>query len=452
MNKKRYINFTPLINSFLLKKKIFLNNIFDYILTKTPTLIFKNSKFFIFLKKNFSLPKLFFKILLKYRFKKKNSKNYSKKYINSFKAIYFFLFSSNKGYIKYFFIKNFKLEKIFTFILSTFKKTLGEGFIYLRGLFLFFFFDACFTDDEPLWEPIEWSLVQTWLLFIFTFAWIAENLITSRFGSFTGRDKRVWFAWHKTFWLIEAWYALCYGAAAMFVIVPFYYEITYTISFVHSWWNWYNRVFFFKFISIYTLIILIAHYLQINIRWLSWKKIFFLSLLINVFITYLLYTQFIITFFGYFTDPLWYQKTRSIDYIQLSHEPLKWGWGPSKRDHFTYHKTSTVFWFKNDGPFAEAFLMINMFFFISIFFLLIYWLTFLRRIYAIKEVSHTFTTFCISSLKQFFFLFFLFFIMIFISFIVCYWRFPIEFIWMIETTSWSKHFFDILINYWKIFF
>jgi hypothetical protein len=28
-------------------------------------------------------------------------------------------------------------------------------------------------------------------------------------------------------------------------------------------------------------------------------------------------------FFGYFTDPLWYQKTRFVDYIQLSHEPLK---------------------------------------------------------------------------------------------------------------------------------
>ena len=74
-----------------------------------------------------------------------------------------------------------------------------------------------------------------------------------------------------------------------------------------------------------------------------------------------LYINFIMSFFSYFTDPLWYQKTRTIDYIQLSHEPLKWGWGSSKRDHFSYHKISTVFWYKNDIPFAGAFLLLNFF-------------------------------------------------------------------------------------------
>nr|APW82436.1 orf546 [Laurentiella strenua] len=233
----------------------------------------------------------------------------------------------------------------------------------------------------------------------------------------------------------------------MFVIVPFYYELTYTISFVFSWWNWYTRVFFFKFISLFTIVILISYLLQLNIKWMNWKKLFFFTLIINIFILYLLYSQFIITFFGYFTDPLWYQKTRVIDYIQLSHEPLKWGWGPAKRDHFTYHKTSTVFWFKNDTPFAGAFLMINLFFFLSIFFLLIYWITLLRRIYATKEVTYTFSTFCISALKQFFYFFFLLYILIFISFIVCYWRFPIEFFWLINSNSWFLHFFLIIKDY-----
>ena len=49
------------------------------------------------------------------------------------------------------------------------------------------------------------------------------------------------------------------------------------------------------------------------------------------------------TFFGYFTDPTWYQKTRPIDYVQLSHEPARWGWGPARKDHFTYHSVRTVF-------------------------------------------------------------------------------------------------------------
>ena len=299
------------------------------------------------------------------------------------------------------FFKDFSI-----YLLDQYKRTFGEGYYYLRGLFIIFFIDASITDDEPLWEPIEWSLVQTWLLFIFIFAWIAENLITSRYGSYTGRDKRVWLAWYKSFWLIDLFFAISYGLAALFVIVPFYFELTYSVSFIFNWWNWYTRVFFFKFISIFTIIILIAHLLQLNIRWLNWKKLIFFILIINFFLVYLLFTHFIMTFFGYFTDPLWYQKTRFVDYIQLSHEPLKWGWGPAKRDHFTYHKVTTVFWFKNDGPFAGAFLTMHIFFFITIFFLYIYWVTLLRRVYTTEEVTYTFTIFCISSLKQFYYFFF----------------------------------------------
>jgi hypothetical protein len=298
-----------------------------------------------------------------------------------------------------------------------------------------------------LWEPIEWSLVQTWLLFIFIIAWIGENLIASRYGNYTGRDKRVWLAWYKTFWLIEVWYALCFGATCMFVIVPFYYELTYSVSFIFSWWNWFNRIFFFKFISIYSIIIFFALLFQLSLKWLSWKKQFFLVLIINLFLVYLLYTHFITTFFAYFTDPTWYQKTRVIDYIQLSHEPLKWGWGPASRDHFTYHKTSTVFWFKNDGPFAGAFLMINMFFFLSLFFTLFYWLILLRRVYTTREATFTFSTFCVSSLKQFFYFFLLLYLFIIISFIVCYWRFPIEFFWITNSQSWALHFCMILKDY-----
>jgi hypothetical protein len=331
--------------------------------------------------------------------------------------------------------------------LIVYKKIFGEGLLYLRGLFIIFFIDACVTDDEPLWEPIEWSLAQTWILFIFIFAWIAENLITSRFGSFTGRDKRVWFGWYKSFWLIEVAYIISYALAALFVIVPFYYELTYSVSFIFSWWNWYTRVFFFKFICLYSIVITLSSLLQLNLRWLNWKKVMLLIILINFFFAYLLYTHFIMSFFGYFTDPIWYQKSRFVDYVQLSHEPLKWGWGPAKRDHFTYHKVSTVFWFKNDGPFAGAFLMFHLFFFLSIFFVYIYWLVLLRRVYTTKEITATFTTFCVSALKQFYYFFFLLYILIFMSFIVCYWRFPIEFLWMVNSYSWFLNFLNILISY-----
>ena len=131
-----------------------------------------------------------------------------------------------------------------SYIQNIFNRTFGFGSLYLQGFIFILFIDACLTDDEPLWEPIEWSLVQSWILIIFSFAWIAENLIVSRYGSYTGRDKRVWLSWYKTFWLIEGYYIINYGAACIFVIVPFYFETNYNLSFVYSWWHWYSRVFF----------------------------------------------------------------------------------------------------------------------------------------------------------------------------------------------------------------
>jgi len=326
-------------------------------------------------------------------------------------------------------------------------KTFSYGFMYLRGLFVILFIDACLTDDEPLWEPIEWSLVQTWILFIFTFAWIAENLIVSRYGSYTGRDKRVWMAWYKTFWMIEGYYVINYGVVSVFVIVPFYYETNYNLSFVYSWWHWYSRVFFFKFISVFSIVILIASLLQIGARWLNWKKGLVLTILVNCFLAYLLYTHFIIAFFGYFTDPVWYQKSRPVDYIQLSHEPAKWGWGSAKKDHFTYHNVKTVLWFKNDGPFASSFLLFHTFLFVCLFLTFIYWITLYRRIYSMKEVPLTFTTYCVSALKQFFYYFLMLYIFVFFSFISCYSRFPVELNFIVDNVSWFNNFIHIACDY-----
>jgi hypothetical protein len=310
------------------------------------------------------------------------------------------------------------------------------------SLFLVFFIDALLIDDEPLWEPIEWSLVQTWLFFIFFFAWVGENLITSRYGSYTGRDKRVWLAWYKSFWLIEFWYVISFGAAILFVIIPFYHEITYNTTLIISWWYWFSRFFFFKTIATLSLLIYINYIAQISLRWFSWKKIFLLFFFNSLILAFFLYTTFIMAFFAYFTDPVWYQKTRTIDYIQLSHEPLKWGWGSEKKDHFLYHHTPTVFWFKNDGPFASAMLLIHLTLFIVVFFTYLYWLVLLRRSYTFKEVSFTYTTYAISSIKQFLYFFLFLYVFIIFSFIINYWRYPIEFLWTITTASWVRTFFS----------
>ena len=336
------------------------------------------------------------------------------------------------------------LKSLTQYLTILWKKSFSFGFYYIQGFVFLLFIDACLTDDEPLWEPIEWSLVQTWILFIFIFGWIAENLIVSRYGSYTGRDKRVWMGWYKSFWMLEIYYVINFGITACFVIVPFYFELNYTLPFIYSWWHWYSRVFFFKFISLFTIVLLIAYCLQIGLRWVNWKKSLILVILINIFLSYLLYTHFIMAFFGYFTDPIWYQKSRPVDYIQLSHEPARWGWGPAKKDHFTYHGVKTVFWFKNDGPFASAFLVFQLYVFLSLFFVYIYWIALFRRVYSTKEIPMTYTTYCVSSLKQFFYCFLGLYSFIFISYISNYWRLPMEYYWTLNSTSW-------FLNTWNIF-
>lgn len=59
------------------------------------------------------------------------------------------------------------------------------------------------------------------------------------------------------------------GAAILFVITPYYYEINYLMSYVNSWWNWYSRVFFFKMLASTTLMLLVAQVLQLNLRWFN---------------------------------------------------------------------------------------------------------------------------------------------------------------------------------------
>jgi hypothetical protein len=336
---------------------------------------------------------------------------------------------------------------LLTWIRDLANRSFSFGFLYIRGIVVILFIDACLTDDEPLWEPIEWSLVQSWILITFSFAWIAENLICSRYGSYTGRDKRVWMSWYKTFWLIETFYVLNYGVVSAMVIVPFYFETNYNLSFVYSWWHWYSRAFFFKFLSVYSIVLLIANLLQMSVRWLNWKKGLVLIILVNVFLSYLLYTHFIITFLGYFTDPTWYQKVRPIDYIQLSHEPHRWGWGPAKKDHMTYHNVKTVLWFKNDGPFASSFLLFQTFMFVCLFLTFIWWISLFRRVYSMKEIPLTFTTYCVSSLKQFLYLFLLLYIFVFLSYLANYWRFPVELAFKINSQSWVYNLVQIVKDY-----
>jgi len=421
----------------------FLLNVFYFYLDSLFLFFFKFSK-----KLNFNT-----KISLSFNYLNLiTDLNYIRKF-NKYKTSYIYtnnkfnwIINSNYYILNNIWLYNF-FKKLLLEVKNIFINTFSFSYIYLKGFILILIMDACITDDEPLWEPLEWSLVQTWILFIFSFAWIGENLILSRYGGYTGKDKRVWMSWYKTFWLIEGFYMINYGLVSLFIIVPFYYEVNYKLSLIYSWWHWYSRLFFFKFISMFSIIMILAILLQISLRWNNWKKSFFIVLLINIFFGYLLYTNFITLFFGYFTDPTWFQKTRPIDYIQLSHEPGKWGWGMAKRDHFTYHPVRTNFWFKNDSPFAASFIQFHFFFFISLFLTFIYWISLLRRILSTKEIPMTFTIYCISSLRQFLYFFLFIYCFIFLSFISNYWRFPVEQFYFIDNNGWLLNFYYILMDY-----
>lgn len=45
---------------------------------------------------------------------------------------------------------NFNIKSKLLYLIKIYKQSFGEGYVYLRGLFIIFFTDACVTDDEPL--------------------------------------------------------------------------------------------------------------------------------------------------------------------------------------------------------------------------------------------------------------------------------------------------------------
>jgi len=146
-----FLNKLRSIYDFLPKSSLFNNSNFkNLFINKIKKIFNADSDFLIFFKVKKLITKFFFKKFLIYRFKNLKSKLVLQKYTKLFKLSYFYYFTTTKKYTKYSAIKNIKFDSILLILLFFYKKTLGDGFIYLRGLFLFFFFDACFTDDEPI--------------------------------------------------------------------------------------------------------------------------------------------------------------------------------------------------------------------------------------------------------------------------------------------------------------
>jgi hypothetical protein len=322
------------------------------------------------------------------------------------------------------------VEQLFNYICVIMKKILKlESWLYLRGFILIIILDSLIIDDEPLWEPIEWSLVQTWILFLFLFAWSAEVIFSSRYGSYTNRDKIVWIGLYKVYWLMQWWFVINLIIVTIFVTMPFYYEITYSISYLVLWWNWYNTVFFFKLILVFTIIIYLTLILKYNIRWVSYTILLYSMISIFILLSYLFYFMAITTLFGFFSDIYEYTRTGWIDLYRIVHGPLKWNWGLESRDHFSYHKTTLSFWYKNDPLIAASMFFINLFLLFFFFFFLIQIITLIRIIYSSKILSYNLITLFYTTLKHFFLLLSSFFSLILLSFIYHLIRFPFELYW-----------------------
>ena len=290
-----------------------------------------------------------------------------------------------------------------------------QGERMLAALAALLLLDAILIDDEPIFEPVEWSLWQTWLLFMFGFAWIGENLITSRYGAYTGRDRRVWYSWYKSFWLIDAYFIACIGAAALFVIVPFYYEITYRAAFMYQWWYSFTALFFWGQALLGCAALVILNIAHASLPFSSWRRIFFFVLLVLVLLAYAHFWQWLSALWAFFADVSWYAHARPADMIQFSHEPARWGWGIAARDHQSYHHTPTIFWYRADGPYAASILLFVFMQAWTLFFVLLFLVTLLRVIWTTRDVSYTYFTYTSTAIRQYLYFNSFFFIFIALS-------------------------------------
>ena len=60
-------------------------------------------------------------------------------------------FLTTENYFKFIFSKiKLKISEFLSFLIQIIKTSYTEGFLYIKGLFIVFFFDALIIDDEPL--------------------------------------------------------------------------------------------------------------------------------------------------------------------------------------------------------------------------------------------------------------------------------------------------------------
>lgn len=218
---------------------------------------------------------------------------------------------------------------------------------------------------------------MSWLLFLGAWTWFLGVFFSSRYGSYSPQDRVLWVGLYKVNTFFETSFFFNMLFITVFVTLPFYYEVTYSLSNVFLWWSVYNTRLFLKAGIFFSLFYKVSFFLRLQLRWFSVFSLSFLLIILLTLVAYLLFFLFINLLFTPLTDMYSYMRRGWMGLEQLTQGPSKWGSGPSSRDHFSYHRSSTVFWFKNDPLlsgslffFCLLFYLFTFFLYIQIFFLL----------------------------------------------------------------------------------
>lgn len=289
-------------------------------------------------------------------------------------------------------------------ILCTARSLFQHDIAAAAAIILVLILDGLIFDDEPLFEPLEWSLVQTWVIYIYGLTWAAEVIFSSRYGSYSNRDKIVWIGLFKTYYGLLNWLIINLILVTVFVTLPFYFEITYLFSYAVVWWSWFSAPYFFRLISLVSLLLVVLQLAQLSVRWASNRVLILLYFLTIVVIAFMFYFQSLTTWLGFFSDVNTFSKSGWSELHRIVNGPLKWGWGSTSRDHFSYHQTTTTFWAKNDRLLLGSLLFFNIFLFLFIFFLFAKVVVYFKIIQTDQTASHTHLTVLYSSVQYFLFM------------------------------------------------
>ena len=321
-------------------------------------------------------------------------------------------------------------------------------FFCLFTIFATFAFELLLVDDEPLWEPIEWSVFGSWFLFYSVWTWFLAVYLSSRYGSYSPQDRIVWEGLYKVNIFFE--FSLLFNMLfiTIFVTLPFYYEVTYSVSNIVLWWSVYNMRVFLKVGLLFSIFYKVSYFMRTQLRWFGTFRLLLFLLVLFIIVSFLLFFLFINFLLAPLADTYSHIRRGWMGLEQLTQGPCRWGSGPNSRDHFSQHKSSTVFWFKNDPLLSGSLFFFCLLFYLYVFFLYIQVFFLLCSVAITRRVSFNNLSVLICSFRKFGIFIYFFWLFFLVSFLYNIIRLPIN------PTQYSrfwlcfKYFIKIFIDLW----